>query len=323
MIKRVTLASIKLFIAAVAIVWLVRSGRLDFQALQSVPIGRLHLLGMATVLASMLLQAFRWKLLLTAQSVRVPVRRVLEISWIAHFFSLSFLGAWGAEALRVFYTAREVPDAKARGALSIFLDRIIGIYSLLCVSCLAFGVMSLRGPMSLRLLRTAALSAAMFGIATAIGATVWHPVARRRALMLLPKNSSAVIEAAAQRWRPDAAGAVECLILALLGSALLLAAFMVAGQLVGTPLGLVEVLAAGPLVVLAGNLPISPGGIGIAEAAASALFMQFGIGTGAAIMLIVRCWHVLLRLPGGLVYALGRGGTFEMGGKSLEHLPDE
>ncbi len=38
------------------------------------------------------------------------------------------------------------------------------------------------------------------------------------------------------------------------------------------------------------------------ETAASVLFAQFGVETGATIMLVVRLWLLALRLPGALFY---------------------
>ena len=62
-----------------------------------------------------------------------------------------------------------------------------------------------------------------------------------------------------------------------------------------------------PLVFVATALPLSPSGIGVGETAASVLFAQFGVETGATLMLIVRLWFLVLQLPGGLLYVLRRG----------------
>jgi uncharacterized membrane protein YbhN (UPF0104 family) len=79
-------------------------------------------------------------------------------------------------------------------------------------------------------------------------------------------------------------------------------AFLVAGQVIGTQLNWTHVFVVCPLVYIIGSLPISPGGFGVGEAAASVLFAQFGVETGATIMLTMRLWLVMLQLPGGLLY---------------------
>ena len=83
-------------------------------------------------------------------------------------------------------------------------------------------------------------------------------------------------------------------------------AYRIAGHAIGTPLGWKQVLMVCPLVFVATSLPISPNGIGVGETAASFLFAQFGVETGATIMLVVRLWILALRLPGALFYVLRR-----------------
>ena len=64
-----------------------------------------------------------------------------------------------------------------------------------------------------------------------------------------------------------------------------------------------------PLVYVAVALPLSPNGVGVGEAAASVLFAQFGVETGATVMLVVRLWLLVLRLPGGLLYIFRKGNS--------------
>jgi len=79
-------------------------------------------------------------------------------------------------------------------------------------------------------------------------------------------------------------------------------AFQMAGRVVQITLSWKLVFLVCPLVFIAGALPISPGGIGVGETAASLLFARVGVETGAASMLIFRIWLVILRMPGGLLY---------------------
>ena len=57
-------------------------------------------------------------------------------------------------------------------------------------------------------------------------------------------------------------------------------------------------LLAVPLVIIAMSLPISPGGLGVGEAAASQLFAEFGLANGALVVLVVRLGVVVISLPG-------------------------
>jgi uncharacterized membrane protein YbhN (UPF0104 family) len=90
------------------------------------------------------------------------------------------------------------------------------------------------------------------------------------------------------------------LLLSLASNGMTLASFAAAGSVLGEAVAPGAALLAGTLVVLANCLPISPGGIGVAEAAAEALFAAFGVRGGAEMMVLVRLSLALLALPGGL-----------------------
>jgi hypothetical protein len=54
----------------------------------------------------------------------------------------------------------------------------------------------------------------------------------------------------------------------------------------------------GPFVALANCLPLSPGGIGVAEATSDTLFGSFSVSAGAEMMLLVRTACLIFALPG-------------------------
>ena len=85
-----------------------------------------------------------------------------------------------------------------------------------------------------------------------------------------------------------------------------IASLAVAGRLLGEQVPWDAAFLAGPLIVLANCLPITPGGIGLAEAASSELFAQLDSGGGAEMMLMLRICVSALSLP-GVVALLGFG----------------
>lgn len=85
-----------------------------------------------------------------------------------------------------------------------------------------------------------------------------------------------------------------------------MSAFQIASQITETVLSWKQVFLACPLVFIATTLPLSPGGIGVGETAASVLFSLFEVKTGATIMLIVRLWWIVLRIPGFLFFVIHR-----------------
>jgi uncharacterized membrane protein YbhN (UPF0104 family) len=74
--------------------------------------------------------------------------------------------------------------------------------------------------------------------------------------------------------------------------------FAVAASMLGERVLWSAAFVAGPLVVLGNCLPITPGGVGTAEAVSSELFACFGSAQGAEMMILVRISSAILTLPG-------------------------
>ena len=295
---------IKALVGAALCIWLVRGGHVDFGALAAAPTNVFSLVGVLLLFASMVVQSVRWKLLLRAQNVELPLNRVVQLSWIAQFLSLLGFGTTGGDVARAYYTAQAVSTNKVAGASSVVLDRALGLYTLmwLSVPSFLFLVWGHHHDMSPLLVQMGILVCLLISAATAAGVALSAQSTRARILQLVPARFQAVARVGLTLPQAQPRDVVIWLALSFIGNVLVLAAFVLAGSVLETPVSWVAVLFAGPLVILANNLPISPGGIGVAEVAAATLFAEFGIASGASLMLLVRIWTILMRAPGGLVY---------------------
>ena len=72
-----------------------------------------------------------------------------------------------------------------------------------------------------------------------------------------------------------------------------------------------------PLGFLVNTIPLSPGGLGVGEAAFNALFSLVGLNGGADTLLGWRLLTIVLSLPGLPVYLQGRG-RFVTSGEKFE-----
>jgi hypothetical protein len=300
-LSKVTIA--KALVAAGLLAWLIKSGRLDFSSLFSTPLSPFHALGMLVLFVAMVLQAWRWWWLLRIQQIDLSFRRTLGLVWIGRFLALILPGVVGGDLVLGYYVTREAPSAKTAGLSTVLLDRSIGFYSSFLLGVAAVGWMvwsggTLTGP----LLHMGAVIILCAIGATLIFLTLWLAPIRDWMLGFVPARFRAPLEETLEAYRAGGRSLLACLVLSLAIGVLSMAVYRVAGDVIGTPLGWKQVLMVCPLVFVATALPISPGGIGVGEAAASVLFAQFGVETGAAIMLIVRLWFLILRLPGALFY---------------------
>jgi len=76
---------------------------------------------------------FRWKLLLDAQGIKLPLWRIFELYFIGHFFNAFMLGSVGGDLVKAFFVVKAVPDKKTEAVSTIFIDRLIGLLALVAL----------------------------------------------------------------------------------------------------------------------------------------------------------------------------------------------
>ena len=300
----------KALIGVGLLVWLVTSGQLDFSVLVSAPVNTFHLLGLFALLTGMILRAVRWWWLLRMQNIALSLRHSVELTWISQFFCLVLPGAAAGELVRAYYIARDTTAAKVASFSTILLDRLIGLYALLWLGIPPLLVLILsQNEVAPIVIRVGTLLSLTVACASVMLIAFWRRSTRQMILRLVPKRFRAPLEAVLEAYRDYGRDLIGCFGLSLLANAMLVGAFLLASRILDTPLGWQQVFLVAPFVIAANSLPISPGGVGVAETTAAILFAQFGVETGAAIMLIVRLWTLILRLPGGLIYILHTRGA--------------
>lgn len=294
---------LKILVAAGLITWLVLSGRLDFSLLGGHLVNLVSLGGVALIAANFVLAALRWHWLLGLQGGGFSYLRVLRWSWIGEFFAIVSPGSAGADLARGYYALANAPGARTGALSSILLDRLIGLWSMLLLALVSFALLLMGDtppPPAVRAIGW--VSAAGFlglclGFAGLASATL-----QGVALRLAPRRLIQPLEAMFQAYMAGKPVLARAAGLSVLAHLFLLAPFGLAGVALGIDLGWQAVFLVVPLIFIANMVPLSPGGIGIGETAAAFLFAQFGIGDGAAVMMVVRIWLVVVQMIGGAIY---------------------
>lgn len=262
-------------------------------------------MGMAVLFVSIFAQGLRWWWLLRTQKLYLSFLKTIHLVWIGQFFSLVLPGVAGGELARSYYIVQEASDAKIAGLSTILLDRVLGLYALLClgITSLLYLILS-QNQLSSPMLQFGVSNLLLFNGTSLLFLALWFHPTRRMSLKLMPGRFRTIVESTLQGYRIHGRDLLICFTLSLLASIMVMKTFQIAGQVAQTSLSWKQAFLVCPLVFIASTLPISPGGIGIGETVASLLFARFGIETGATIMLIFRVWLLILRLPGGLLYIL-------------------
>lgn len=295
---------VKILIAVGLLVWLVRSGRLDLRLLFSVPISVWYLLGLAFLLLSMILQAIRWWWLLKTQDIHISPWGAIKLSWIGQFFSVLLPGATGGELVRAYYIAQENPNATIASVSTVMLDKFVGLYALLLLGLPSLAILIAGGNAPPSVVQSGAIIVALLGIMTVGVISLWWRPTREIALRLAPGRFRTPVRAMLEAYESQTRVVLSALLLSLVANSFFLLSYYSASRALQTNLSWQVIFLIVPLITIANSLPISPGGIGVAETVASVLFAQFGVPFGATVMLLMRLWIMLLRLPGALFFVI-------------------
>ena len=301
--RRRIIVLFKLAIIVALVYWLMDSGQMDFTQLLEQPFSLLHLAAIAILTVNFLLSGYRWFLLLRIQLPHVRVGSVIGWMWISEFFAMVTPGGGGGELARSYYAIKNHPEDRTSALSSVLLDRLIGLLSLLFLGVASYGLFLLFG-------RQITPAAHYLGVAT--GASLIIAVLGSMTLLARPTRmlfgrfiSADMMRAAAlitqTYWRRKDV-VVSCFVLSLVCHLFLIIPFWVAADLLVVDMDYLASLLVVPLTMIANLLPITPGGMGVGETAASFMFAQFAVLNGGAMMAMVRLWLMILQLGGGLWY---------------------
>ncbi len=84
----------------------------------------------------MFLNAWRWKKLMEPQGVFLPVRKCVALSFVGQFYSTFLPGTTSGDLVKIVYTSRVI-GSKTKSAITVILDRVIGLLALFLIAGIA------------------------------------------------------------------------------------------------------------------------------------------------------------------------------------------
>jgi glycosyltransferase 2 family protein len=262
--------------------------------------------------AMIYLGAVRWRLVLRIQGLELPLSHVLRLSLIAHFFNAFLLGTAGGDVAKAYYAAQETHHKKTEAVLTVFVDRIIGLWAMLLFG----GLMVLPNyPLLLKPgLRTAvAFLLAMLGAATLfIVLAFWGGLSKawsgaRGWLRRLPKGDRLEQMLESCRVFGRHGGFLpQTLALSMAVNVLMVLQFLVLAHGLHQPISPLALGLVVPVVICIAALPISPSGLGVRENLFVYLLAASAIAVPAtkalSLSLLAYAASVAWSLLGGLAY---------------------
>lgn len=274
---------------------------------------------------SQLIFVARWSVLLRVQSVSIGYWPAFRLHLLGVFYNNCLPTSVGGDLLRAWYVTTHT-DKKLEAALSVFVDRIIGLIGMIIMALFCYWFIPAQGQQQrlrfsfdLKLLSLLseyrwAFLAIVVGLAFIFLALAWSPKGSE-----LVKRLFETIRARGQAVRRKTHEALRlycrhtlALVLALFLTFCCQAVFILGLWLIGREIGIgvhmKYYFVFFPIAWMLGALPISIGALGVWEGVLKLLFAQVTTGIGerlSALALSHRIIWLFGSLPGLIIHLIG------------------
>jgi len=253
--------------------------------------------------------AFRWRVLLATQGVRLSYGRAAKLCFIGQFFNNFLIGLTGGDLMKAYLITKETHH-KAKGALSVFVDRVVGMMALAIIAAafmtVNLGREEIRAAAIFVYAFLGALVLFMLAVASAHFRKLFHI---QKLLRFMPlRKLVEEVEEALTEYRNNKGAVVATVLISLVSHSLMVLVNYGVGRALGIRgLGLVQYFALVPMVIIISAIPISLAGWGWGETQYTFFFGSVGVpGTQAiALSVAVRLYMAAWSLLGAAFYLFG------------------
>ena len=282
----------------------------------------LFLLGAAAFFSFVVIVNSRWWWLMRANGLGVGFFETQRFAWIGLFCSNVLPGATGGDIVKAVFIVRRCSGDKVRAVVSVVVDRIVGLLSLLTVCSLSVPLVFNRFPLFAGVIWLCALGV------VAVAALLLSPRLRRllrfeALVQRLPLRIATVatdIDHALLQYRAHLSGIGVWILVSPLTYSLFCLSVFLMDRALGVGLSLADYFVIVPVAAVAQAIPIAPAGWGIGEAAYGALIGKFGAAAlpgvadaeqmmrtrGVALSVLHRTHVMIWSLAGGVLLLVDR-----------------
>lgn len=125
---------LKFGFAFAIIYWMVSRGVIDIDALKAVFSPGYFFLGLMIVGITTVILSERWRWLLKAQGIDKGFFEIFQLTLMGIFFNYVVPGGVGGDVVKAYYTVKDNPTKKVAAAMSVLVDRVLGLYAMLLLS---------------------------------------------------------------------------------------------------------------------------------------------------------------------------------------------
>ncbi len=271
------------------------------------------LLSLILMGTTILLGVLRWRMVLRVQGLDLGLGRAAEISLVAHFFNSFLLGSTGGDLMKAYYAARETRHKKTQAVVTVFVDRLIGLWAMLLFAgvMLIFNAQLLLTHGRLQALASLVILAMLAGC-TGVGLLAFRGglskrwSGARQWLRRLPKGEW--LECSLDSCRlfgKERFFLSRTLAVSMLLNVVCVLQWQVVGHGLGLSIPPRVLLAIVPMVICLAALPITPSGLGVRENLFVIMLNDSALATPAlSLSLLAYAGSLFWSLVGGVVYLL-------------------
>lgn len=270
-------------------------------------------LALAQCGALVFIGGLRWRYVMKVQGLSLSIRETTRISFVAHFFNAFLLGSTGGDVLKAWYAARTTHHKKAEAVVSVFVDRLMGIFALL-----VFAVVLV--PFNYSLIESYAryqgVSIVIVAMLIGVGGLVWigfysealaHGGKIAQVFRRLPKGEILARALTSCRLFGKHRGFFPVVMgWSVLVNLLIVMTFGTISRGLGLDVGWQTLWMVVPMVVCLAALPITPSGLGVRENLLVLLLTvpAFTVKHGEALSLSLLAYlaNLVWSVVGGVVY---------------------
>lgn len=293
--------------------WMLAKGNLDLAAMKSVLTPNLIIIGMGILLIMITVNHWRWWLLLIARKFDVTFLKTLALTYIGLFFNFTMPGSVGGDFVKGYYICRNHPERKVDAALTILMDRVIGIFAMISLALLGVLLSWNEVKRNLIILNLFWILLVLFWGVLFFFVFFMYQNDQARWIKKISTYSfwglSFLLNVlkSFQAYRNQLGAIFWAFVLSIVSQLLAICLFMIIGRELGEDLGLQVYLFAVTLGYISSAIPLSPGGVGVGQLAFYFFFKTYtgqDLQVGTIGITLQQAGMFSLGLVGGLLYLI-------------------
>jgi uncharacterized protein (TIRG00374 family) len=306
------LTPLRFALAASLLFVLVQSGAIDWQSMSRlISAWDYTLLAIAFFLLGTILHALRLEVLINASHLQLSFFAAVKLTFIGLFFNTYLPGSTGGDLVKIYYASKGNLGSRAEVVTVLLMDRFVGLFGLITLPILL-------APLFVELIAAQVVMQTLLFIAFVVATVIVLSMALSAryplsdsALMnkFLGKFTfGAVIIRAidtVQSYKLNSQAIVKALVYSWLHQIFMIGVALAVAEAINPQGASWKMVALIPYGYLANALPITPGGIGVGEAAMQSIFRLNNLDGGAEVLLGWRLVMVIVGLIGLAFYLKG------------------